>query len=113
MGRIPFDTTSSSSQVSPHFSLLSPKREKLRMEETFADPTRFLLPRPHSSDPFSAFENSYPELVAIDSQGVARSKVDLFQKEAFETMELTRAQEVSPGFWVSGFSSHFVEAIRR
>ncbi|KAL7414584.1 hypothetical protein BDY24DRAFT_414300 [Mrakia frigida] len=52
------------------------------------------------TDPFSAFENSFPELVAVDSQGVPRSKIDLFQKEAYETAELSKAQEVSPGFWM-------------
>lgn len=53
------------------------------------------------TDPFSIFESMYPELVGVDSQGVMRSKVDLFQKEAQETVALTMAQEVSPGFWVS------------
>ena len=52
-------------------------------------------------DPFTAFENSHPELIAVDSEGVQRNKTDLFRKEAVETVELTKAREVSPGFWVS------------
>jgi hypothetical protein len=56
--------------------------------------------RRYSSDPFAAFENSHPDLIAVDSEGVQRNKIDLFRKEAVETVELTKAREVSPGFWV-------------
>lgn len=53
-----------------------------------------------SPEPFEAFEDRHPELVAIDHDGRVRNKIDLFEKERKENSELTRAREVSPGFWV-------------
>lgn len=53
-----------------------------------------------ASEPFGAFEDRHPELVAIDHNGRMRNKIDLFEKERKENSELTRAREVSPGFWV-------------
>lgn len=54
-------------------------------------------------EPFSKVERFCPDLVNIDSNGTqtANSRlVDLFEREAYESRQMTRATEVVEGFWV-------------
>ena len=84
-------TTYSSSRVSrAHSCFKTSLRLTLLLHRLPAD----------SSEPFSAFEERHPELVAIDRHGRPQQKVDLFEKERHENSELTCAREVSPGFIV-------------
>lgn len=52
------------------------------------------------ADPFSVFEREYPTLVAIDSHGFTRNKLDFFEREREEMRVLTQATEISPNVWV-------------
>ncbi|CAG8449901.1 2116_t:CDS:2 [Funneliformis mosseae] len=46
-------------------------------------------------DPFSFFEKEFPELVALDSHGITRNKVNFLEKEREEMRLLTAASEIS------------------
>lgn len=53
---------------------------------------------------FNEIEKHYPELVNIDSKGRDKHphlQTDLFEREAKESREMTKASEVVEGFWVS------------
>ncbi|OXG71453.1 hypothetical protein C349_07178 [Cryptococcus neoformans var. grubii Br795] len=52
---------------------------------------------------FNEIEKHYPELVNIDSKGRDKHphlQTDLFEREAKESREMTKASEVVEGFWV-------------
>ncbi|KAF0530561.1 Dual specificity protein phosphatase PPS1 [Gigaspora margarita] len=51
-------------------------------------------------EPFSIFEEEYPELVAIDSQGNVRNKIDFSNREREEMQTLTAASEISTNVWL-------------
>ncbi|CAG8448545.1 14285_t:CDS:2 [Cetraspora pellucida] len=51
-------------------------------------------------EPFSLFEEEYPELVAIDSQGIIRNKIDFSEQEREEMRILTSASEISTNVWL-------------
>lgn len=59
-----------------------------------------VLPFDLCPDSFKSIETKQPDLIAIDSEGNAQHAIDLFEKEKHETSELTRAHEISPGFYV-------------
>jgi dual specificity MAP kinase phosphatase len=59
---------------------------------------------PVVQDPFSSFERNHPTLVAIDSHGFARNKLNFFEREREEMRVLTQASEISENVWVSWFS---------
>ncbi|CAG8564283.1 6719_t:CDS:2, partial [Scutellospora calospora] len=51
-------------------------------------------------EPFSIFEEEYPELVAVDSQGIIRNKIDFSEQEREEMRILTSASEISTNVWL-------------
>ncbi|GBC08706.1 hypothetical protein RclHR1_08320005 [Rhizophagus clarus] len=51
-------------------------------------------------DPFSFFEKEFPELVAIDAQGIIRNKVNFLEQEREEMRILTAASECSHNVWL-------------
>ncbi|CAG8806681.1 19689_t:CDS:2, partial [Dentiscutata erythropus] len=51
-------------------------------------------------DPFSYFEEEYPELVSIDSKGVIRNKINFLDREREEMKILTSASEISTNVWL-------------
>lgn len=51
-------------------------------------------------DPFINFETYYPELVAINSQGVVVNKLDFTIREAEEMRVLTTASLIAPNVYV-------------
>ncbi|CAG8459894.1 13851_t:CDS:2 [Funneliformis caledonium] len=51
-------------------------------------------------DPFSFFEKEFPELVALDSHGITRNKVNFLEKEREEMRLLTAASEISHNVWL-------------
>ncbi|GAA5835894.1 hypothetical protein JCM9279_002135 [Rhodotorula babjevae] len=52
------------------------------------------------SDPFTAFERSFPKLVAIDSHGFSRNRLDFFNREREEMRVLTEKSEIGPNVWL-------------
>ncbi|KAL8283972.1 hypothetical protein RQP46_005085 [Phenoliferia psychrophenolica] len=52
------------------------------------------------SDPFKSFELSHPHLVAVDSSGFARNRLDFFARERDEMRVLTQASEIGPGVFL-------------
>ncbi|GAA6002294.1 tyrosine/serine/threonine protein phosphatase PPS1 [Rhodotorula paludigena] len=52
------------------------------------------------ADPFTAFEQAHPELVAIDSHGFARNKLDFFNREREEMRVLTEKSEIGENVWL-------------
>ncbi|CAG8620606.1 13292_t:CDS:2 [Dentiscutata erythropus] len=51
-------------------------------------------------EPFPLFEEEYPELVAIDSQGIIRNKIEFSEREREEMRTLTSASEISTNVWL-------------
>ncbi|KAI9282453.1 hypothetical protein BC943DRAFT_328820 [Umbelopsis sp. AD052] len=51
-------------------------------------------------DPFSAFEQSYPELVCLDHQGSPVNRVNFWEQEREEMYVLTKASEITKGVWL-------------
>ncbi|GAA5900034.1 hypothetical protein JCM8208_005572 [Rhodotorula glutinis] len=52
------------------------------------------------SDPFSAFERSFPKLVCIDSHGFPRNRLNFFDREREEMRVLTEKSEIGPNVWL-------------
>lgn len=53
------------------------------------------------TDAFSVFEQSHPELVAINSKGKSTGKVmDFFVQERIEMCTLSKASEIAPNVWL-------------
>jgi dual specificity MAP kinase phosphatase len=53
-------------------------------------------------EPFRAIEKGHPHLVNIDSVGNTTGNsatTDLFEREIHESLSMTKATEVVPGFW--------------
>jgi protein-tyrosine phosphatase len=57
-----------------------------------------------TTDPFSAFEQSYSELVCLDHQGNPVNRVNFWEQEREEMYVLTKASEITKGVWVSFLS---------
>lgn len=53
------------------------------------------------ADSFNVFERNYPTLIAIDSHGFMRNKLNFFDREREEMRVLTQASEVAENVWVS------------
>ncbi|RIA98714.1 hypothetical protein C1645_749074 [Glomus cerebriforme] len=51
-------------------------------------------------DSFSFFEKEFPDLVAIDTQGIIRNKVNFLEQEREEMRLLTAASEISHNVWL-------------
>ena len=52
------------------------------------------------TDRFDVFERHFPSLVAVDSAGFPRNKVDFFEREREEMRILTQATEIADGVWL-------------
>ncbi|BGP06647.1 tyrosine/serine/threonine protein phosphatase pps1 [Rhodotorula toruloides] len=52
------------------------------------------------SDPFTVFERNHPALVAIDSHGFSRNRLNFFEREREEMRVLTVASEIGPNVWL-------------
>ena len=52
------------------------------------------------ADRFDVFEQFYPELVAVDSLGYLRNKIDFFEREKEEMRVLTEASPIADGVWL-------------
>lgn len=52
------------------------------------------------ADPFSAFERSFPKLVAVDSHGFTRNCLNFFDREREEMRVLTEKSEIGPNVWL-------------
>lgn len=52
------------------------------------------------TDRFDVFEHRYPDLVAVDSNGFIRNKVDFFEREKEEMRALTEASPIGEGVWL-------------
>ncbi|BGP23389.1 tyrosine/serine/threonine protein phosphatase pps1 [Rhodotorula toruloides] len=52
------------------------------------------------SDPFPIFERNHPSLVAIDSHGFSRNRLNFFEREREEMRVLTIASEIGPNVWL-------------
>ena len=52
------------------------------------------------TDPFSAFERDFPDLVGVTSDGVPVNHISFPDREMQEMQELTHATEIYPGVWV-------------
>lgn len=53
------------------------------------------------TSPFQDFESSYPNIVAVDSQGHLTGKVlDFFHQERLEMCTMTKASELGPNVWL-------------
>ncbi|BGP38695.1 tyrosine/serine/threonine protein phosphatase pps1 [Rhodotorula kratochvilovae] len=52
------------------------------------------------SDPFAVFERSFPKLVAVDSHGFSRNRLDFFNREREEMRVLTEKSEIGPNVWL-------------
>ncbi|KAK4047764.1 tyrosine/serine/threonine protein phosphatase pps1 [Microbotryomycetes sp. JL221] len=52
------------------------------------------------SDAFATFEARYPTLVAVDSNGFIRNKLDFLEREREEMRVLTEATEIAPNVWL-------------
>lgn len=52
------------------------------------------------TDSFSAFEQRFPSLVAIDSNGTDRNRVDFVEREREEMERMTRASEIHDNVWL-------------
>ncbi|GAA6061410.1 hypothetical protein JCM10212_004468 [Sporobolomyces blumeae] len=52
------------------------------------------------AEPFSVFESSYLKLVAIDSLGFARNRLNFFEREKEEMRVLTQASEIGENVWL-------------
>lgn len=59
------------------------------------------LPPCVQTDTFAVFERRFPTLVAIDSHGFTRNKLNFFEREREEMRVLTQASEISENVWVS------------
>ena len=57
------------------------------------------------TDSFATFEKHFPQLVAIDSHGFQRNKLNFFEREREEMRVLTQASEIAENVWVSLRSS--------
>ncbi|KZO91539.1 hypothetical protein CALVIDRAFT_505486 [Calocera viscosa TUFC12733] len=55
------------------------------------------------TDAFDVIEQKYPHLVAINSRGLSKHKVDFLAREKEEMRNLTRASEISPHVWPMPF----------
>ena len=54
-------------------------------------------------EPFIKIEKSFPHLVNLDHKGCPTEnsrKIDLFEREAYESRQMTKGSEVVEGFWV-------------
>ncbi|GAA5872276.1 hypothetical protein JCM8547_004799 [Rhodosporidiobolus lusitaniae] len=52
------------------------------------------------SDPFSVFERDFQQLVAIDSHGFSRNRINFFEREKEEMRVLTQASEIGENVWL-------------
>ncbi|KAJ1032515.1 hypothetical protein NDA16_000538 [Ustilago loliicola] len=52
------------------------------------------------TDSFSAFEQRFPSLVSLDSNGFERNRVDFVEREREEMERMTRATEIHDNVWV-------------
>ncbi|KAK4047558.1 tyrosine/serine/threonine protein phosphatase pps1 [Microbotryomycetes sp. JL201] len=52
------------------------------------------------ADSFSTFETRHPRLVAIDSNGFVKNKLDFLEREREEMRVLTEAAEIAPNVWL-------------
>ncbi|KAN0061584.1 tyrosine/serine/threonine protein phosphatase pps1 [Thecaphora frezii] len=52
------------------------------------------------AEPFEVFEQSFPDLVAIDSCGYSRNRVDFVDREREEMQRLTAASEIDDNVWL-------------
>ncbi|KAH8547651.1 hypothetical protein BGW37DRAFT_432199 [Umbelopsis sp. PMI_123] len=51
-------------------------------------------------DPFNTFEQTYPGLVCLDSQGNAINRINFWEQEREEMYVLTKASEITTGVWL-------------
>ncbi|GAA5973075.1 hypothetical protein JCM21900_004579 [Sporobolomyces salmonicolor] len=52
------------------------------------------------AEPFSVFERDHPALVAVDSHGFSRNRLDFFEREKEEMRVLTQASEIGENVWL-------------
>ncbi|CAO1618036.1 unnamed protein product [Sympodiomycopsis kandeliae] len=52
------------------------------------------------TEPFEAFENNHPHLVAVDGAGVSRNRVDFIDREREEMQRLTAAAPIDDNVWL-------------
>lgn len=52
------------------------------------------------TEPWQAFEKDYPNLVAVDSQGYTRNRVDFVDREREEMQRLTTASAIDDNVWL-------------
>lgn len=52
------------------------------------------------ADRFEVFEQNHPDLVAVDSMGFVRNKIDFFGREKEEMRVLTEASPIGDGVWL-------------
>ncbi|SCV74166.1 BQ2448_6598 [Microbotryum intermedium] len=52
------------------------------------------------AEPFVTFEQRYPTIVGIDSNGFVRNKLNFFEREREEMRVLTQASEILPNVWL-------------